>query len=70
MNPDGRHSLWWDYARARWDAPCALVPLLGPLGAEELYVSAANAALIRAWAALVPEWDDAQPAILIEKCEP
>jgi len=69
-NPDGRHSVWWDYARARWDAPAALAPLLEPLGPEELRLGAADAALIRAWVARLPEWDDAQPPLLIEICEP
>lgn len=66
INPERSSSLWWDCARARFDTPEALQPMLEMLGESELLVSPAEAVAIRDWAATVTGWDDAQPPILIE----
>ncbi len=66
INPERVSSVWWDFARARFDAPAALAPMLEPLGIEELYVAAEEGAAIRAWAATVPDWDETRPPLLIE----
>ncbi len=66
MNPERSSSVWWDYARARFDAPASLRPMLDPFGESELYVTRAQAVAIRDWAAAVPDWDDAQPPIIVE----
>ena len=65
VNPAHRSSVWWDYARARYDAPESLAPLLEFFGAQAICVDAADAAAIRVWATQVPEWDDEEPPILI-----
>lgn len=67
INPERISSVWWDFARARFDAPAVLAPMLEPLGIEELYVAADEGAAIRAWAATVPDWDEIEPPLLIEK---
>lgn len=65
VNPNRRSSIWWDYARARFDAPASLAPLLAFFGAEEVRVDADDVGAIRSWAARVPDWDDEEPPILI-----
>ena len=70
LNQERSSSVWWDYARARFDAPAALRPMLEVLGATELLVTRADAAAIRDWAATVLDWDDAQPPIFIEMPRP
>lgn len=65
VNPDHRSSTWWDYARARFDAPASLAPLLAVFGADEVRVDTDDAVVIRRWAARVPGWDDEEPPILI-----
>jgi hypothetical protein len=69
INPERVSSLWWDFARARFDAPAALAPMLEPLGVEELFVAAEEGAAIRSWAATVPDWDETLPPLLIEQRE-
>ncbi len=66
MNPERSSSLWWDYARARFDAPPALRPMLDLFCAGELYVTRGEAIAIRDWAVTVPDWDDGRPPIIIE----
>ncbi len=65
VNPERRSSVWWDYARARFDAPTALGPMLVFFGAQEVCVDPGDAIAIRTWAAKVPDWDDAEPPLLI-----
>lgn len=67
INPERVSSVWWDFARARFDAPAALAPMLEPLGLEELFVTAGEGAAIRTWAAAVPDWDETRPPLLIEE---
>lgn len=66
-NPDRIASVWWDEAKARFDAPPALRPMLDPFATEELYVNPDEGAAILAWAATLADWDEARPALLIEK---
>lgn len=66
VNPERSSALWWDFARARFDAPAALRPMLDFFGEGELSVTEAEAIAIREWAVAVPDWDDAQPPIVIE----
>jgi hypothetical protein len=66
IDPERSSSVWWDSARARFDAPAALGPMLEFLGQTELLVAPAEAIAIRDWAATVTGWDDAQPPIVIE----
>lgn len=70
MNPERSSSLWWDYARARFDAPASLRPMLDLFGESELHVTPADAIAIRDWAVTVLDWDDAQPPIFIEMPRP
>lgn len=63
INAERSSALWWDFARARFDAPAALRPFFGE---GELSVTEAEAIAIREWAVAVPDWDDAQPPIVIE----
>ena len=65
VNPRRHSSVWWDYARARPDAPLSLAPMLAFFGEQEIAVDATEAEKIRAWAAKVPDWDDEEPPILI-----
>lgn len=65
VNPVHRSSVWWDYARARYDAPESMGPMLEFFGVQTICVGAEDAAAIRVWAARVPEWDDEEPPILI-----
>ena len=69
VNPERISAEWWDFAKARFDAPAALGSMLEPFGAQELTVEADEAAAIRAWAATVPDWDENQPALLIQECD-
>ncbi len=67
LNPERVASIWWDAAKARFDAPPALRPMLDPFAAEELYVTAEEGAAILAWAARLPDWDESRPPLLIEQ---
>lgn len=70
VNPERRHALWWDDARARFDAPTSLSPLLAFFGEEEISVDASEAEKIRAWAESLPDWDTDRPPIFITIEEP
>lgn len=69
INPERVSSVWWDFARARFDVPAALGPMLEPLGVVELFVAAEEGAAILTWAATVPDWDETRPPLLIEMRE-
>ena len=65
INPLHVDSTWWDNARGSPDAPSVLAPMLDPIGEEEIAVSEAEAQAIQVWAAALPDWDRAQPQLLI-----
>lgn len=67
LDPDRISSVWWDEAKARFDAPPALQPMLDTFAIEELYVTPAEGAAILAWAATLADWDESRPPLLIER---
>jgi len=70
VNPRKRSAVWWDYARASFDAPSFLRPMLDVFGPTELSVTEKEAEAVRAWAITVIDWDEEEPPILITKGAP
>jgi hypothetical protein len=67
LNPERMASIWWDAAKTRFDAPPALKPMLDPFAAVELDVTPEDGAAILAWASRLPDWDEGQPPLLVDK---
>jgi hypothetical protein len=65
-NPEHLASTWWDYARANYQAPAVIRPMLEILGPLEIHVSAADGNAVQDWARAIPDWDDTAPPLLFD----